>query len=168
MKTLKIGLIGMVMMLMAAAAMAAPQGMGRDRGPERSPERFGNDPGLACLDLDFEQTKKIREMRMAYEQEVAPLKIQMYERKAELRLLWMQIKADPKQITAKSRQIHDLKWQIEEKKIDFKLRFRHILTPEQLSKYLANMPDGKHKGGMGRGGHHRQGPGPEGDRPRDW
>ncbi len=102
------------------------------------PYRWEDDyPKFPCLNLTFEQTEKIRTLKESFEKETSRLKIREFERKAELRLLWMQMKPDSKMIKAKQKKIHDLKWQIQEKSTDFWLKFRNILTKNQLSKFLS-------------------------------
>ncbi|MCP4110546.1 MAG: hypothetical protein GY749_34330 [Desulfobacteraceae bacterium] len=107
-------------------------------GPAELPYRWEDDsPKFSCLDLTFEQTKKIRNLKKSLEKETSRLKIREFERKAELRLLWMQMKPDSKMLKAKQKKIHGLKWQIQEKNTDFWLKFRNTLTEEQLSEFLA-------------------------------
>ncbi|MCP4346928.1 MAG: hypothetical protein GY795_15545 [Desulfobacterales bacterium] len=107
-------------------------------GPADLPYRWEDDSSkFSCLNLTFEQTKKIRKLKKSLEKETSRLKIREFERKAELRLLWMQMKPDSKMLKAKQKKIHDLKWQIQEKNTDFWLKFRNTLTEEQLSEFLA-------------------------------
>ena len=72
----------------------------------------------------------------------------------------MQTESDAAGIKAKEKEIHDLKWQVLEKATDFRLTFRSVLTPEQLSKFLALGGDwGRHHGRDWRGHHGpRKGP----------
>ncbi|MDM8523376.1 periplasmic heavy metal sensor [Desulfococcaceae bacterium HSG8] len=111
---------------------------------------------LSALNLTMEQTESIRSLPESFEKDIAPLRTQKFERKAELRLLWMQTNADSEKIKAKQKEIHDLKWQIQEKTTDFRISFRGILTPEQLSKVFVigggwGMKSHRDKGR--RGGH---------------
>lgn len=91
---------------------------------------------LSCLDLTPKQNQRIRQMQIELEQAVNPLQIQMFERRAELRLLWMQLDPDDKAIKAKQREVFDLRWSIQEQNTDFWLRVRQALTPEQRSRFL--------------------------------
>ena len=54
-----------------------------------------------------------------------------------MRLLWIQTKLDPDKIKATQREARDLMGQMQEKRTDFRLAFRNILTPEQTSNLLA-------------------------------
>jgi Spy/CpxP family protein refolding chaperone len=129
-------------------------------------EEWGN-PGwamdgtiLSKLNLTVEQTEKIRTLREAFQKDITPLRTRIFEKKAEMRLLWMQTETDAARIKAKEKEIHDLKWQALEKATDFRLTFRSVLTPEQLSKFLAMGGDwGRHHGRDWRG-HHGPGPHP--------
>ncbi|MDM8550624.1 periplasmic heavy metal sensor [Desulfobacterales bacterium HSG2] len=131
----KISLFAVLAMVLASATFVMAQpGMGRGK----MGRGWGMNPSvLSALNLTTEQTESIRSLRESFEKDVAPLRTQKFERKAELKLLWMQTDADSEKIKAKQREIHDLKWQIQEKTTDFRIAFRGILTPEQLSKVLA-------------------------------
>lgn len=98
---------------------------------------------VACLDLTPEQSRKIRLLQTELFRAVDPLRIQIFERRAELRLLWMQMTPDEPAIRAKQHEIHDLRWKIQDHETDFWLRLRRILAPDQLSKFLveAGGPD---------------------------
>jgi Spy/CpxP family protein refolding chaperone len=110
----------------AGPVFAAPQ----DGPPEDAMDR------LSCLDLTPRQNQQIRQMQIELEQAVNPLQIQMFERRAELRLLWMQLDPDEKAIKAKQREVFDLRWSIQEQNTEFWLRVRKALTPEQRSQFL--------------------------------
>lgn len=92
----------------------------------------------ACLNLNFEQTEKIREINLKYENDVSILRFQLFERNTELRLMWMQLKPDEKKIKLKLKEIHDLKLKIKERETDYWLAYRALLTPKQLSQFLAS------------------------------
>jgi Spy/CpxP family protein refolding chaperone len=112
---------------------------------------------LSKLNLTAEQTEKIRALRESFQKDITPLRTRIFEKKAEMRLLWMQTESDAAGIKAKEKEIHDLKWQVLEKATDFRLALRSILTPEQLSKFLALGGDWGRHHGRDRRGHH--GPG---------
>lgn len=114
---------------------------------------------LSKLNLTAEQTEKIRTLRESFQKDITPLRTRIFEKKAEMRLLWMQTESDAARIKAKEKEIHDLKWQVLKKTTDFRLTFRSVLTPEQLSKFLALGGDLKHHHGRDRRGHHGPGKG---------
>ena len=154
----KFSLLAALVTILASATfvVAGPRG-GGERG----------DPGwamdntiLSKLNLTAEQTEKIRALRESFQKDITPLRTRIFEKKAEMRLLWMQTESDVAGIKAKEKEIHDLKWQVLEKATDFRLTFRSVLTPEQLSKFLALGGDwGRHHGRDWRGHHGpRKGP----------
>jgi Spy/CpxP family protein refolding chaperone len=96
--------------------------------------------------------EKNRILRESFQNDIKPLCTNKYERKAELSLLCMQMQADSKQIKAKQKELHNLRWQLKEKTTDYRLAFRDILTPEQLSKFLAFGAARDHHYPRGRGG----------------
>jgi len=107
---------------------------------------------LESLNLSAAQMEKVRSLRAAYLKEKEPLRTRLYSLRMELKLLWMQTQADPVKIKSKQKEVHDLKWQLKEKTTDYRLAFREILTPEQLSKYIVLQHDFKHRKGKGKRG----------------
>jgi Spy/CpxP family protein refolding chaperone len=110
---------------------------------------------LSCLNLTAEQSEKIRLLYESLQKDVLPFRRQVLNTQAELKLLWLQTTPNAEEIKAKQKALHDLKWQIREKKADYRLAFRKILTPEQLSKYLA-LRLFKGRGSWHGKGHHRR------------
>ena len=96
-----------------------------------------DDTIFSKLNLTPEQTEKVRALRESFQNEIAPLRTGMFEKKAEMRLLWMQTETDAETIRTKQKEIHDLRWQIQDKTTEYRLAFRSMLTPEQLSKFLS-------------------------------
>ena len=104
------------------------------------------------LNLTAEQKEKIRVLKESYLKDKEPIRNQLYSRRMELRLLWLQTKPDPDKIKAKQKEIHDLKWEQQIKRTDYHLAFRDILTPEQLAKYIALEHDSKQGKGKSKRG----------------
>ena len=98
---------------------------------------------IDSLNLTPEQMEKVRDLRGSYLKEKEPLQKQLFTRKTELRLLWMQTKTEAEKIKSVQREIHDLQWTLLEKRTDLQLAFRNILNPEQLSKYIHFTKDRK-------------------------
>jgi len=123
----KIMFIAIGVMLIAGAnwVLAGP-------GDQKGRDRYM----LDSLNLTVEQTEKVRVLRESYLKAKDPLRNQMFSKRAELKLLWMQLKPNPAEIKSKQKEIHDLRWQLQLKRTDYRLAFREILTPEQLSKYI--------------------------------
>ena len=107
---------------------------------------------LESLNLNAAQMEKARSLRVSCLKEKEPLRNQLYSLRMELKLLWMQTQADPVKIKSTQKEIHDLKWKLKEKRTDYRLAFRGILTPEQLSKYILLKNDRKRGKGKGRHG----------------
>jgi Spy/CpxP family protein refolding chaperone len=118
---------------------------------------------LSKLNLTAEQTEKIRTLRESFQKDITPFRTRIFEKKAEIRLLWMQTEPDAARIKAKGKEIHDLKWQVLEKATNFRLALRSVLTPEQLSKFLAMGGDWGRHHGRDRRGHPGPGKGPNRD-----
>jgi Spy/CpxP family protein refolding chaperone len=154
----KFSLLAALLVVFASATFVAAGPCG---GGERGDPGWAMDNTiLSKLNLTAEQTEKIRALHESFQKDITPLRTRIFEKKAEMRLLWMQTESDAAGIKAKEKEIHDLKWQVLEKAADFRLAFRSILTPEQLSKFLAMGGDwGRHHGRDWRG-HHGPGKGP--------
>jgi Spy/CpxP family protein refolding chaperone len=147
-----------IMLASASLVMAQPQGGKGKRGPNWGRHASA----LANLDLTAEQSEKIRAMREAHQRDIIPFQTNLFTKRAELRLLWMQTSLDAEKIKAKQKEIHDLRGQLQEKRTDFRLEFLNILTPEQRTKLLAQRL-GRHHGPRGyKGGHPDRDMGPGG------
>ena len=111
-------------------------------GP-RGRANWGDDtwcPGvsqLSALNLSAEQSEKIRGLRESFVKETTPIRTQLFTKKTEMRLLWIQTSLDAEKIRATQKEILSLMGQMQEKTTDFRLAFRNLLTPEQTSQLLA-------------------------------
>ncbi len=145
----KMSLFTGLLLLIASTtvAMAGPS----DKGTGMGPGRGMNALVLSGLDLTAEQLEEVRALRESHRKEITPLRTQLIHKRAERRLLWMQINLDHDSIRAKQKELHDLTWQIMEKTTDYLLAFRRLLTPEQVSKFLAQGQGRGHGYGRGRG-----------------
>jgi len=132
----KISVLAVLAILMLAVALvSAEPGGRRDWGKE--------DSRLAGLNLTPQQTEQVRELRASYLKDRIPLRNQMFNKRMEIKLLWMQLNPDPEKIRTKQKEIHALRWQLGQKRTDYRLAFRNILNPEQLSKYIIMEQDRK-------------------------
>lgn len=131
--------------ILSVAVLFATAGFTLARQPQKEgcPKRdwVADHTMLSSLNLTPEQTEKVRSLTESFHRDMAPLRDQKFQCKTELKLLWMQMESDVEKIRAKQKELHDLKWQAMEKITDYRLSFRKMLTPEQLSKYLAQGPD---------------------------
>jgi Spy/CpxP family protein refolding chaperone len=134
MKMKRESLLPALILLVCSAAMAAaaPPGKGKMEG------RWDVDEStLARLDLTEEQQVQVQELRRTFHKETEPLRTQIFERKAELKLLWMEHAVDEQKIRALDREVNQLLGLYREKFTDYRLAFRGILSPEQFSAFLS-------------------------------
>ncbi len=158
MKKMTILTVMVILITSTSLAAAGPRGKGSGRGKGYGMGR----PMLSCLNLTAEQSEKIRLLNETFQKDVLPLRKQSFNTRAELKLLWLQTAPNADEIKSKQKALHDLKWQTREKKTDYRLAFRKILTPEQLSKYLALKLSKGHGSWRDKGRHGRRGRGPGG------
>jgi len=117
------------------------------KGPASGP---GYEPTGACRGLwsdptfTAEQKAKLQELRRKFVDETAQLRGTIVTKRLELQSLWTDVKADSKTIQNKEKEVSDLRNQMHDKAIQFRLEARKVLTPEQIAKFGPNC-------GMGRG-----------------
>ena len=116
----------------ANIAMAGHRGTRGDMGPWSGKRA----PAFSTLNLTAEQEKKIDAIGEAYHKELAPIRLEMFKKRTELKLLWMQTNPDANKIKAKQKEIHELRGTLQEKRTDFRLNFLNILTPEQRTQFI--------------------------------
>lgn len=133
-------MVALVLLVASATwVMAGPRGRAN----------WGDDtwcPGvsqLSALNLSTEQAEKISGLRESFVKESTPIRTQLFTKKTEMSLLWIQTRLDADKIRATQKEIQGLMGQMQEKTTDFRLAFRNLLTPEQTSQLLAQ--------GVGRG-----------------
>ena len=117
-------------------------------------------PGPPVANLTPEQSSKIQALQQAYLKEMARLQQELLAKGTELRSLWIAPKPDPAVITAKQKEVFDLKSRLQEKATNLGLEVQKVLTPEQkvqLNTYGPLMSRGP---GMGFGPGRGFGPGP--------
>ena len=93
-------------------------------------------PALTNLNLTAEQREKIDAIGEAHRKELTPLRLELFKKRTELKLLWMQTNLDANKIKTKQNEIHDLRGKLREKHTDFRLDFLNILTPEQRTQFI--------------------------------
>jgi Spy/CpxP family protein refolding chaperone len=149
-KTLVVLGLVVVMFLGVSYTYARGPGFGAGKGPGAGPGS-GNCPGLGgASNLTSEQQTQMQGLRQKHYDEVAPLREKMFNVRQELRTLWSDPKADPKVIQSKTREMSDLRDQMQDKMVQFKLEARNLLTPDQISAFGAGC--GKGGGGGACGG----------------
>ena len=95
--------------------------------------------------LTAEQSAQIQALQKAHLDEIAPLQQELLKKSTELRNLWATPNPDQAVITAKQKEILDLRTRLQEKGTNFRFEIRKLLTPEQQAQISTFGP------GMGRG-----------------
>jgi Spy/CpxP family protein refolding chaperone len=137
--------------LMAVAVMAQGPGFGRGfgMGPGYGP------PGNFFANLTPEQSAKIQALQQDHLQAIAPLQQELLAKGTDLRSLSLNPNADPSVLTAKQKEIWDLRSNLQEMTNSLRLQIREVLTPEQQAQFDTFGPRRGMGPRMGRG------PGPE-------
>ena len=145
-KTTIIGLsLTLALALMATAALAWGPGRGYGMGPGYGIPAIPN--------LTAEQSSQIQVLQKAHLDEIAPLRDELLKKGAELRSLWSTPNPDQAAITAKQKEILDLRTKLQEKGTNFRLEISKLLTPEQQAQLATYGPGfGPRMGKMGRMG----------------
>jgi Spy/CpxP family protein refolding chaperone len=106
-----------------------------DRTDKPHPDWIPKGTIASTRDLTAEQRRQIRRIYIPFQNEIAPILSQKFEKKVELWLLRKQTRPDPQKIKSLGMELHDIKWQLAEKYTDYHLAIGNILTPQQLSGY---------------------------------
>ena len=147
-----------VMTVMAAIAVAAVVAASPAEARRGWGEGYqsGGSYNLAVapgLNLSAEQAAQIRSLQETQLKEIQPLRNNLYCKRSELRLLWLQQTPDQSKISAVDREIRSLRDQIQDKMTGHRLAIFKILTPEQQTKLQAYWAGrGYGKGMRGHGG----------------
>lgn len=144
---------------LAASVMASPAEARRGWWDGYQSGRYHDLAAAPGLNLTAEQSSQIRSLQEAQLKEIQPLQNNLYSKRSELRLLWLQQSPDQGKITVADREIRAMKDQIQDKMTSHRLAIFKILTPEQQTKlqaYGTGRGSGSGKSmnmtpGMGRG-----------------
>ncbi|MDI9570457.1 MAG: Spy/CpxP family protein refolding chaperone [Pseudomonadota bacterium] len=130
--------IFMVLVILALATTSFAYGWGQGphggRGPGYGPCQSGDIRGLAGIDLTAEQEGKIRSLREAHLREIKPLQDQLFSKRGELKLLWLQQQPSEEKITAVRKEIRRLRDRLQDRQTSYRLSVLKVLTPEQRTK----------------------------------
>lgn len=148
--------LGLVAIMLLGVTSVYAQGPGRGPGYKGMHIQESWCPKIS--NLTPEQKAKFQELRRKFDEETAQLKGNMLTKRLELRSLWTDPKADPKAIMDKEKESGNLKNQMRDKVVQFKLEARKILTPEQLAEFGSH-GGMRHGYGMRHGMRHGMGPG---------
>jgi len=153
--------LSIIAVSLLAATVLLAAGFDRGRGPMwggGNPYCFNNDGTLSsrwsALGLTEEQKAKLQSLREAHLRDIKPLQDQLFSKKGDLRLLWLQPTPDREKILALQKEIRNLQEQIRERKDAFFLDTLNVLTPEQQAKLKQGRgfgPKMPHRGVYGPG-----------------
>ncbi len=87
------------------------------------------------LDLSREQRKNLELIQQAYFREAQLLRAQLFTRRLELRELLIGPATKLESIRAKNSEIIELQSKEEERSVEYLVKVRNLLTPEQLQKW---------------------------------
>jgi Spy/CpxP family protein refolding chaperone len=90
------------------------------------------------LNLNAEQVTKLNTLREAHLRDIKPLQDQMYSKRGEMRLLWLERTPDQKKILAVQKELQTLRDKLYEKGTTFRLESTKVLTPEQQAQAQIN------------------------------
>lgn len=97
-------------------------------------KRDGYGPCFVCASLSKEQLEKLNSLREKFRTETESLRREISQKRLELRKMYTDPKVSESEIREKQRELSSLMDKLREKKMDFRLEQRKVLTPEQLSK----------------------------------
>jgi Spy/CpxP family protein refolding chaperone len=114
----------------ASPSFSQPPGMGMR-------EWRGEAPCWRALDLDLsqEQRKNLELIQQAYFRETQLLRAQLFTKRLELRELLIGPTIKIESIRAKNSEIIELQSKEEERSVEYLVKVRNLLTPEQLRKW---------------------------------
>jgi Spy/CpxP family protein refolding chaperone len=95
------------------------------------------------LGLSDEQLAKMKELRISFHNDTRDLRYNLAIKRLEMRKLFTDPNVQDAALIAKQKEISNLRLQLSDKKAGMKLKWRKVLTAEQISK-LDRMPHGHH------------------------
>ena len=149
-------------MIISTNLMAWEYGRGRAHMmTEKWGQQEGNYALYGKLNLTADQKARVETLRNAHLRDVKPLQDQMFSKRGDLKLLWLQTNPDKEKILAVEKDIRAIRDKIQDKAVAHRVDVFNILTPEQQEKARA-FSGGHGPGpgmGEGRGGRGMMGPG---------
>lgn len=114
----------------ASSSFSQPSGMGMRKWR-------GEYPCWRAFDLDLskEQRKNLELIQQGYFREAQLLRAQLFTRRLELRELFVSPIIKIESIRAKNSEIIELESKQEEKAVEYLIKVRNLLTPEQLQQW---------------------------------
>lgn len=112
--------LALALAVVATVAMAWGPGFGRG---------FGFGPPFA--NLTAEQSAQVQALQQAYLKEISPLQQELFAKGMELRSVWASPNPDQAVITAKQKEIFNLRSRLQEKAYNLGLEMQKVVPPEQ-------------------------------------
>lgn len=140
----KIITIALTIAILLGVTYVYAQEPGAGFGPKGRHESW-TPKGIPPLSQD--QISKFQELRQKFIAETAKLRGDLLTKRLELKSLWTNPKADDKVIVEKEKELRDLKNQLSDKVLQFRLESRKFLTPEQIAGFGLGFGPGR---GFGR------------------
>ncbi len=140
------GIVGLVLAILIVSQAIAwgPRGMGMGPG-------MG---WMAYLNLTQEQATKLNSLRQNFLKDTLATRSKLATVRVELQTLFAQAGVDDARLRAKHGEMLKLQRELQEKRFEFRLAVRKILTPEQLAQ--ASLGWGRGMGRYGRMGRCRR------------
>ena len=125
-------------------------------GPRGMPSGHGRPPCWLPDDLQLTagQVEKLRSIQTSYLSDINSLRNDLLNKRYEVRRLMSDSTSKGDDIRAKQEEVFVLEAQIQEMVLDYHLKVREILTPEQFRLWIS-----RYQAGFGPGGSHRHGMG---------
>jgi len=123
--------VATLMWAFSAQAQGWGRGGGRGAGPGWQGDSFG-------LDLTQDQTTKLNTLRQSFWKDTSNLNVKIEQRQLELDSLLLEPNPDSQKVVTLQKEISELQTQFNDKRINYQLESRKILTPEQI----AQLPPG--------------------------
>ncbi|HUN54020.1 MAG TPA: Spy/CpxP family protein refolding chaperone, partial [Smithella sp.] len=86
------------------------------------------------LNLSDKQIASMKELRNSFQNDTRDMRYDLKIKRIEMRKLFTDPKTDDAALLAKHKEISDLRQQLSDKKVQMKIQWRKILTPEQIMK----------------------------------
>jgi Spy/CpxP family protein refolding chaperone len=119
-----------LLILAASPSFSQPPGMGMKKWRGEGPCWRAS-----ALDLSQEQRKTLELIQQVFFREAQLLRAQLFTRRLELRELFVSPTIKIELIRAKNSEIIELEAKREEKSVEYLIKLRNLLTPEQLQKW---------------------------------
>jgi len=125
--------VGVLVLAVAVAipALAYGPSSGRGQGMGMGYSNRGVPYCESLSNLTAEQSVKLSGLREQRLKEVTPLRSELINKRAELRVLWTQASPDGAAINAKQKEINELRAKMQERNTYYRLERQKVLTPDQ-------------------------------------